>query len=285
MAEVVERVLRRMRRSTLAREVQGRYSAPLRPEKWVFVIGCYDSGTTLLGSILASHPQAAGFDAEGVAYTDGLPWPENSGWTRMWIKCEREMRIAEGASAARRAERIKRQWGACARERRPEVFVEKSVANVCRIGFLEKHFRPAYFVHIVRNGFAVAEGIRRKAVPSKWGGPTRYPDGYPIDLCARQWARSEEVVEEARNGTERLLTITYEDLCEDPAKVLSRITEFLGVRPFSAEVSGKEWTVQGATSAIKNRNASSFERLDDADREEIVRVAGDMLERRGYLSP
>ena len=55
----------------------------LKPERWIFVVGCYKSGTTLLTKILSQHPLIGSMPNEGVAFTDALPYPEQYGWTRM----------------------------------------------------------------------------------------------------------------------------------------------------------------------------------------------------------
>src|SRR5690242_5444088 len=67
--------------------------SPLRDHKWVFILGCYNSGTTLLDQILSGHPQFSGLNEEGVMLTDQLPRPEDFQWRRMWWKCEDKMMI------------------------------------------------------------------------------------------------------------------------------------------------------------------------------------------------
>ena len=47
------------------RELRITLARPANPEKWLFVVGCYNSGTTLIADALADHPQIAALPDEG----------------------------------------------------------------------------------------------------------------------------------------------------------------------------------------------------------------------------
>lgn len=81
--------------------------------------------------------------------------------------------------------------------------------------FLQEYFQPAYFIYIVRNGYAVAEGIRRKADLRRWKNPF-YDKNYPIELCAKQWRKTDELVEQDRRHIRRFLQIYYGELPHTP---------------------------------------------------------------------
>ena len=86
----------------------------------------------------------------------------------MWCRCLDQLRLQPSEDMEARAQRIKRQWSILYPSGRP-FLLEKSVANAVRTDFLQTYFAPAYFIYLVRNGYAVAEGIRRKANPAKYG--------------------------------------------------------------------------------------------------------------------
>jgi hypothetical protein len=216
-----------------------------------------------------------------VALTDSLPRPEEKGWTRMWHACEEAMQVEP--QDEQRARRIKRQWSLLYSPGATNL-LEKSIANATRIPFLQAQFDPAYFIYIVRNGYAVAEGIRRKARPGEWGNP-RYEDHYPIGLCARQWRRSDEVVTSARRRADRFLTVRYEDLAADPSSVLDQITGFLELSPFPSGVAGQSWGVHGYNEPIRNMNPRSFDRLNDREVDQIAEMARPALDKYGYGRP
>ena len=74
----------RIKQSTIIPRLLTPFGNELQPDRWIFIIGCNNSGTTLLKSILTKHPLIAGFTREGVYLTDRLPFPEQFGWPRMW---------------------------------------------------------------------------------------------------------------------------------------------------------------------------------------------------------
>ena len=62
----------------------GAFGSIPRPDKWVFIVGCYGSGTTLLNKMLATHPMVGSLSTEGQFFTDQLPLPRNLGLSRLW---------------------------------------------------------------------------------------------------------------------------------------------------------------------------------------------------------
>ena len=267
--------LRRLKRR-LRHAWRAKTGRELRPRKWVFVLGCYNSGTTLLVKLLNSHPELDALPREGVELTDRLPRPEQFGWPRMWQPCVEKLRV--DATDAERAVRIKKQWSHYVDD--AGIIVEKSPANLLRLSFLQRHFRPAYFIHIVRNGYAVAEGIRRKADLAGWGNRTY--DRYPIKLCAAQWVDAEAAFTEQRPRLDRSLTISYEALTDDVGGVLGRVRAFLDIDEFPDDLGAKQWRVHERTGAVANLNADAIARLSIDEVAAIKAHAGPTLAKHGY---
>jgi hypothetical protein len=255
--------------------------APIpNPDRWIFIIGCYNSGTTLLKSILAEHEDITQLPSRGGAYAEELEWPEQYGWTRMWHKCYEELRMEPSSEAERRARSIQRKWG-MALGGKPSNVLVKSITDAVRIPFLNAYFRPAYFIYIVRNGYAVAEGIRRKADPADWGC-TRYADGYPIELCAEQWKESDRVIERNLPRTDNSLHIPYENLCEQTSKTVRRITDFLDLTPIPEKKLNRVWSIHEVDSRIKNLNGKSISNLKIEEVKRVREVARKTLSKYGY---
>lgn len=283
MTDFATKAARKLRTTPLVRRLLAPFGRELAPERWIFVLGCYNSGTSLLAAMLASHPAIAALPQEGVFLTDVLPPPERFGWTRMWCRCADAMRQDPGPAGAAIARRIRRHWSLWL-PRDPANVLEKSVANVVHIPFLAAHFRPAYFVYLVRDGHAAAEGIRRKARPARWGNHD-YPRGYPIELCAEQWRASDELARRHLGAVEHSLTLSYEELTEAPGPTLRRVTDFLGLAPLGADVLARPWAIHELNEPIRNMNADSHRRLDAEDIAAIERAAGPALARNGYRTP
>ena len=279
------RVIRRFRYKPWMIRLLAATGTPLQPNKWVFIVGCYNSGTTLLQELMAQHPMMSALQDEGTVLTGCLNRPEDFGWTRMWAECEAQVSLgANNDGSACRAQTIKRHWSHFYRRDPDALLLEKSIVNATRIPFLAAHFRPAYFIYIRRNGYAVVEGIHRKARPGAYP-QQNYLDKYPIELCAKQWHRSAELIESRLPAVSHRLEISYEELCADPGGLLGRIAEFLEIAPFAPPVWERNIEVHGISSRIVNQNASSIDRLSAKDIAEVNSAAAHYLKQYGYYLP
>lgn len=251
----------------------------IKEKKWIFITGCYNSGTTLLDQILASHPQISGLPDEGVMLTNQLVRPEDFGWRRMWSKCELEMKTNK-RSKNRNAITIKKHWSHFY-DLQKEFLLEKSISNSTRLDFFNENFQPAYFIHIVRNGYAVAEGIKRKAQIIE-GNPYNESGTYPISICAEQWVRSLQLVEQFKKNSQNFIQISYEDLSENPVSTINQILDKLLLDRFSEDHFTNSFTVHEKKSKILNMNEAAISRLNFNEKEEIDKVAGNYLSKYNY---
>jgi hypothetical protein len=256
------------------REVKVALTPVPTPDKWLFLVGCYNSGTTLLAQLLSRHPSISGLATEGHFITDQFVKDYEVGLPRMWAGREELFRLTE-ADEGPDAVRIKKEWGMRLDRSKP-VLLEKSPPNTIRVRWLQKHFAPAYFVAIVRNGYAVAEGITRKA------DPRHLRDSWPIEQSAWQWRRSNEVLEEDAPHLRHLLWVRYEELAADPLPVLNRIAEFVGLPPFAGFDADASFSVHERKDSVRDLNVESIRRLSPAQITRVNEVAGDMLTRYGY---
>lgn len=265
-------VLRRVPRRFLFR-VAGRFGRIPTPQKWVFVVGCSNSGTTLLHTIIAAHPAVASLPREGQFCTDLLAHTRDLGIDRLWATDAR-FRLTE-ADRRPDARVLQRHWGVLLNDARRPVFVEKSPPNTVRTRWLQAHFPRAHFVGVVRDGYAVAEGIARKA-------------GHSLDVAARQWAAANAIMLEDWPFLQHKILVRYEDLTADPAAATRQVFEFLGleagVLDLDALLRGR-FRVHHRAEPIRNLNSESWAALSAADIGAIERAAGEMLQRLGYLRP
>lgn len=252
----------------------------LKPEKWVFILGCYNSATTLLASILRKHPSVGGLVNEGAFHTDVLPYPELFGWPRMWCRCLDDMQFDADSDLDMLSNRIKRQWSLLFPKNTP-VLIEKSISNITRTQFLQDYFKPAYFIYIVRNGYVVSKGIQQKTNYSRWKSPYQH-SGYPIELCAEQWKQSDDIVTRSKENLKRFYTIRYEDFVEAPHHMLKELTDFLEIEAMPASVLEDEWQIHEVNSSIVNMNPVGLKRLEEDDFQRIESVAKDVLKKYGY---
>lgn len=245
-----------------------------KPDKWVFVVGCYNSGTTLLAEILGQHPMISALPFEGQYLTDQFPRDHEIGLSRMWVEREDIYRLTD-ADEGPDVERLSREWAIRLDTRKP-IYLEKTPANSARMLWLQKNFTNTYIIAIVRNGYAVAEGITRKA------RPIHRKDGWPLEMAARQWSRSNEVIFDDAKKIKNFHWLKYEDFTNDPEAELKKICKFLRLpNEISIDLT-KEWTVHERNEPITNLNSKSFSRLTDDDINIIRSAAGPMLRQLNY---
>lgn len=147
--------------------------------KWLFILGCNNSGTTLLNDLLADHPEIDGMDCEGQAMkairSDGtdFPTPYPEGYIlpppRLFVNVDGEPilrvwteRLAVFRHPIVNLPLLKRHILSHRTSVGGTYTMEKSPTSSVRSLWLQEHFKDAYFIAITRNGYAVCEGIRRR---------------------------------------------------------------------------------------------------------------------------
>ncbi len=245
-----------------------------KPEKWVFLVGCYNSGTTLLAELLSQHPSISGLPTEGHFITDQFVKDYDVGLPRMWVGNERLFRLDENSSGPN-VDRIKREWAMRLDLSKP-ILLEKSPPNSARTRWFQKNFENAHFIAIVRNGYAVAEGISRK------GDPQHLGEDWPIEDSIKQWKRGNEILFDDAKHLKNYHQISYEELAKDPLNVLNGIANFLNVENFSSFDNEQSFQIHERETSVKDLNQVSIDRLSSEQITKISEIAGDMLKELGY---
>lgn len=252
-----------------------------RPDRWVFMGGCYNSGTTILREMLSAHPDVSALPREGVELTSVFPDLEANGWQRMSYR-NAALADLDGMSPTAMATQAIRDWSPWW-ARGANVYLEKSIVHGTWMPQLEAGFGDCRFIGVVRNGMCAAEGIRRRAHPSGDAAATLGRDDYPIEEPAKQWVFSNERLLRDRNKVNHYLEIHYEDFTADPAKVLRQMFAFIGVDETAFETNENgEIVIGNRTFHVRNDNSASIARLNDTDRQTFLSVAGEMMARLGY---
>jgi hypothetical protein len=245
----------------------------------VFIVGCYNSGTTLLQRLLSKHPDISSLPKEGVKLTSELPRPEEFGWTRMWAECLDKITF-EAKKDVEKTKKIILDWSPFFDKSSP-VFLEKSISNLPRIEWLNKNFENVYFIGIIRNPYAVASGIRNRARPR---APVNklYGEKYPIRLTAGQWLIANTMMIEKMQVVKRFKLIKYEDLVSFPVKILKDIFNYLHLKFPRIEFSNDKLRIEKYTEPIINMNSKSIDKLSEDDFNSINSVIGTKLNKFGY---
>lgn len=258
----------------IGREIKIALTPEPRNKTWVFLVGCYNSGTTLLAELLGQHPEISALETEGHFITDQFIKDYDIGLPRMWVEREDLFRLDENSTGPDPL-RVKKEWAMRLDLRKP-VLLEKSPPNSAKTRWLQAHFENARFVGIIRNGYAVAEGITRKA------DPKHLKDSWPIEMSARQWQRSNQVLLEDEPFLKHFLWVSYEELAADTAGTLNKITRFIGVDEFKDFEEDRSWSIHERDEKVRDMNEESIARLTDEQIRRINEVAGEMLDHFGY---
>lgn len=258
----------------LHREIKIALTPVPKDKTWVFIVGCYNSGTTLLSELLGQHPSISSLPTEGHFITDQFVKDFDVGLPRMWVEREDLFRLDENNHGPDPL-RVKKEWAMRMNLRKP-VLLEKSPSNSAKTRWLQANFENAHFVGIMRNGYAVAEGITRKA------DPKHLVNSWPIEMSAYQWKRSNEVLRQDAEHLKRFIWITYEELAEDTIGTLNKITDFVGIKNFKSFETGQKWSIHERDEQVRNMNAENIKRLTPTQIESINQIAGDMLDEFGY---
>ena len=163
-----------------------------------------------------------------------------------------------------------------------------------RVGFLNEIFPDAYFIHVVRDGRAVANSFLDIGFWDGWQGPHNWRTGpLPKDLqmvwekcgqsfvalAAIHWIILMRAMDEAKKCVppSRFMEIRYEDICESPKKHIQEILDFTGLPSCSH--------LEKALSHrnIKSQNEKWKKDLSFSQQEQLEEVLKPYLTKYGYL--
>jgi hypothetical protein len=197
---------------------------------FVFLCGLHRSGTTLLFRMLREHPEMTGFANNKVA-TEWTPL-EDEGQFLQGIyppaMCyggpgsfafAPEAHLTESSDLLTPANKAQLAvdwfpyWDLSKR-----YLLEKSPPHLLMTRFLQSVFPNSSFVIIVRHPVAVS------LATTKWSARS-------LDSLIEHWLVAHETFEADRPHLQRVMTVGYETLVEEPAATLRKIYAFLGVAP------------------------------------------------------
>ncbi|MEM7129623.1 MAG: sulfotransferase [Chloroflexota bacterium] len=237
-------------------------------EKPIFLVGTGRSGTTLSHRVLSQHPEIAWLSAllnkfpnrpqhnrrllqlldrpivgawiqERLPLGDGECYPF---WSRYYPGFSRPIRdlVAEDVT-----ERTRLKIGSLMEQmltpKRRRLLVK--ITGWPRLGFLQAIFPDARFLHIVRDGRAVANSLLNVDFWEGWRGPSnwrwgklsheyeeiwqRYDQSF-VALAAINWELLTIEMDQARQliPSEQFFEFRYEDLCDDPNTTLRNMIDF-----------------------------------------------------------
>lgn len=283
---------------------------PRRIRQPILILGCPRSGTTMLGNLLATHPDLAYWEEPRTVWSRGNAWLDD------------DRLLAEHLNPAI-ARHIDKRFHHFQTQGDKSRFGEKTPSNTLRLPFIHALYPDSRIIHMVRDGRAVVASMlkmlstppRRQRILARlrethwrdlpamlplagrelkrlrsadrqrsFWGPR--PPGWEewLDLPAplmltKQWCA---MVKTARHDLllfpeKQRLELRYEDLLADPARWLEEIRQLTGLRLWS-EAFGAS-----AVASISKDPAQRWRRELDAETVNMIEEeAGDILDQLGY---
>lgn len=165
-------------------------------------------------------------------------------------------------------------------------FLTKQPPNVQRMRLLNFMFPDAYFVHIVRDGRAVANSLLRAPWWSSmqlWWLRGKRPSEVsnysynPIQLCAMHWKKTiEEVRKNRKLLGDRYIEIYYEDLVKDVSRSLNFVMERCELRVDSDYLNLLPKTFQ-------NQNSRWKQDLTKSQQQIAIKMMHSTLKQMNYI--
>jgi hypothetical protein len=181
-----------------------------------------------------------------------------------------------------RFERILRTSGA-------DVLLSKRTANNRRVPVLKQIFPNAKYIHLVRDGRAVAYSLLRVAWWNDhvlyWTGKTPQQmvaeGANPLELAARNWVEEMHSLERgiALIEESKLLEVQYDELLQDPHGQLQRILHFMDVVP-QADATFQEII---ESLHLRPRQEAWSRNWTESELCTVQDLQGDTLRRWGFL--
>ena len=202
----------------------------------VFVGGCPRSGTTLLGTMLGTHPDTLAvpeshFKVDALRFDEVRREPLDVAQAMAQVRRYRDYlgweqppdlpRPEEGITAyTDLLEWLVRRYGAAVGKPAPKLWIDHTPDNVRFASTLFEMFRDAKLIHIVRDGRAVAASV----MPLQWG-PNR------IEPAALYWIQhvGQGLAAEVCWGPSRVMRVRYEDLVLRPEVTLPKLCAFIDI--------------------------------------------------------
>ena len=203
--------------------------------RMIFIGGCARSGTTLLGSMLGVHPSCICVpESQFKAPLLKDPSLHSSADIHRLISADWRFKLWDmpvapgdvslnGSTADRPARtmlRLVELYAAKVGRPAASVWIDHTPHNVRQAKLLARAFPDSRFIHIVRDGRAVAASV----MPLDWG-----PNS--ILEAAHFWVEQTAygLAAEQQFGSERVHRVHYERLVREPGAVMQEVSAFLGL--------------------------------------------------------
>ena len=261
-------------------------------QKRIFLVGCPRSGTTLLQSLIAAHPDVASFPESHFLprLRSTRPWVNRLGFASRKARetMERYFRDIGAWDTYRQhaslvtlspssiCKAFVATLDALASQRDASLWLEKTPRHLHYIAGVEALVPNCHIIHLLRRGEDTVASLYHaiKTYPNTW------KKSVSVEACCDRWCRDVETSLAYRNAPGHTL-VTYADVVQNTEDVLRRVAHRVGFEfdpamlteygAASAEVVQEDeaWK-EGTAGDIELRRGDKFKRVFSEDEQNKV---------------
>lgn len=213
-----------------------------RPSRSIFILGCYNSGTTILKDCVALHPDVTTPPVEGSRLTQSIPDFDGSDWPRgmfgnlYQIQSYRQL---GGVSSAQYFSDI-RPWVSA-----NKVLLEKSISCSVLMPQIDKEFSNPKYLVVLRGVEGVMSGIQKKSRPRGVAKKILGGEIYPENFLVAQWDYLYSTILKDIADPSRVKLVVFEEFLIDPISELRDVFRFFDLPPADLSMNGNLLSVSG----------------------------------------
>ncbi|MEX2558090.1 MAG: sulfotransferase [Actinomycetota bacterium] len=251
-------------------------------DRMIFLVGARRSGTNWVQRIIGAHPEVALVPSETYLFSRGIkPLRErfhhgvlgSPGTAFVYMDPQEMTRALRNFCDGVFLPFLNAVPGATR-------LAERTPEHVTCLELIGEIYPDAWILNIVRDGRDVARSLMKQP----WKNAP-----HTIEEAALEWRTSVEAAETASAGLERFRTVRYEEMLVEPQAHVAELFGWFGLPAApqmveealrEAKVAFNQDPTSGQVGAGKWR-----EKISEADLNALMKVAGETLERLGYLAP
>lgn len=199
--------------------------------KRIFLVGAPRSGTTILQSLLAAHPEVISFPESKFfhyllydQFAGKLPGRMEAFFRDEIQRPELLQGFDDSQTVEAKASWFVRVLDGLAAEQKKSIWLEKTPEHIYFIDDIERFLPDAKFIHILRNGMDTIASMYEatRSFNELWGA------GWDLNHCIDRWEHAMLTSHKYVNKSHHIL-VKYEELLDNKTNFLGKICNFMDI--------------------------------------------------------
>ncbi|MEG4444370.1 sulfotransferase [Microcoleus sp. AT9_B5] len=199
--------------------------------KRIFLVGSPRSGTTILQSLLAAHPEVISFPESKFfhyllydQFAGKLPGRMETFFNDEIKRPELLKDFDDSQTVEAKVSWFVRVLDGLAAEQKKSIWLEKTPEHIYFIDDIERFLPDAKFIHLLRNGMDTIASMydATKSFNELWGA------GWDLNHCIYRWEHAMLTSHKYINKSNHIL-VKYEELLDNKTQFLGEICNFMGI--------------------------------------------------------